>query len=112
MVDIMEFQYRGHTITIKDKVVECFTGMIEPSVTERLFDSYARIELCKEEQQFEDIDFTKFSDEELSYVMENSMLDECLVYFELRGVWEKEIVKIKEEKVAASGEVGSKKGGE
>ena len=107
----MEFQYRGHTITIKDKVVECFTGMIEPTVTERLFDSYARIELYQEGQQFENIDFTQYTDEELSYAMENSMLDECLVYSELRGVWEKEIVKIKEEK-AVNGGVGLKEGGE
>lgn len=106
----MEFQYRGHTITIRDKVVECFTGMVKSTVTERLFDIYVDIAYRQEGQEFEDIDLSQISDEELSKVMEDSMLEECQVCSEVQGAWEKEIVKIREEE-AANG-VGMQEGGE
>lgn len=89
----MEFSYRNHTITIKDKIVEYFTGMIEPTVTDLLFDVYFKNTYGFKGKNVEELDLSRYSDEELSKAFEARMLEECELYFEIRGAWKEELRK-------------------
>ena len=82
---------------MNDKVVKCFTGMIEPTVTDSLFDMYLDNVYGDENTDIDDIDLSQFSDEELSENINSCMLEECQVYLKLRGYWDKELPIIEEE---------------
>lgn len=93
----MEYQYRGHVITVNDKIVECFTSFVEPAVDSNLFDWYLNGIYGNEHSTIEDIDLTQYSDRELSKVLSSHMLDECKVTLEIKGFWDEEFRRIEEE---------------
>ena len=86
----MKFKYRDHMIPINDKVVECYTSFIEQTVTERLFDMYLEGVYGDGEIDIEDIDLSKYTDEELSKEIGDCMLEECQVNLKIKGYWDKE----------------------
>ena len=89
----MKFKYRNHVVTINDKVVEEFTKKIEPTITQSLFDMYAEQYFAKDDEEIEDIDFSKYTDKQLSEQFEECMAEECLVLSEVRAAWKKELGK-------------------
>lgn len=93
----IEYQYRGHIITINDKIVECFTSFVDPIVNDSLFDMYMIGIDGNEDVAIEDIDFSQYSDQELSKIISSDMLDECKVTLEIKGYWDKEWPKIEKE---------------
>ena len=89
----MKFKYRDHVITINDKVVECFTSFIDPTITSNLFDMYLDDIYGDENTDIDDIDLSQYTNEELSKKIEDSMLEECQVNLKIKGYWDEEIKK-------------------
>ena len=89
----MKFEYRNRIITINDKIVKCFTDLIEPTITERLFDMYLRDIYGDGEKEMDDIDLSQYTNEELSKKIEDCMFNECKVYCRIGEYWEKEFEK-------------------
>ena len=87
----MKFKYRGHVITVNDKIVECFTSYVDPTITSSLFDMYLIDADGNEDLAIEDIDLTQFSDEELSRQFEECMAEECQVLSEVKNAWNREL---------------------
>ena len=89
----MVFPYRGHTITLNDKLVECFTSFVDPNITQLLFDMYVQDVFEIKSESISDADLLQYSDEELSKEISDYMIDECKITFKVRGMWEKELEK-------------------
>ena len=52
---------------------------------------YAEQYFAKADEEIEDIDFSKFTDEELSRQFEECMVEECQVLSEVKVAWNREL---------------------